>query len=223
MIVVIDGPAGAGKSTVARRVARRLGAGYLDTGAMYRALTWLAAESGVAPSDAEALTELAVRHPVRIAQGEHGDRVTIDGRDVTDAIRVPVVTAAVSEVSSHGGVRAQMVAAQRDVARDGDWVADGRDLASTVWPHADLKVFLTATAEARAGRRCEELRARGEEVDAAGVLADVRRRDHLDSTRAISPLKVAEDAVLVDSTDLAADAVVDHIVELAAAARAGTR
>lgn len=223
MIVVIDGPAGAGKSTVARCVARRLGAGHLDTGAMYRALTWLAAESGVAPSDADALADLAARHRVRIAPGEHGDRVTIGGRDVTDAIRVPAVTAAVSEVSSHRGVRERMVAAQRDVARTGDWVADGRDLASTVWPEADLKVFLTATAEVRAGRRCEDLRARGEDVDPADVLADVRRRDHLDSTRAVSPLRVAEDAVLVDSSELSAAAVVDRIVELAAAVRAASR
>lgn len=222
MIVVIDGPAGAGKSTVARRVARRLGAGYLDTGAMYRALTWLAAERGIAPSDAAALAELAERYPVGITPGADGDRVSIAGRDVTDAIRVPAVTAAVSEVSSHGGVRARMVEAQRAIARVGDWVADGRDLASAVWPDADLKVFLTATPEVRAARRCAELRARGEDVDAAGVLADVRRRDHHDSTRAISPLRVAEGAVVVDSTDMAADEVVDHIVDLAARVRAGS-
>jgi cytidylate kinase len=221
VIVAIDGPAGAGKSTVARAVARRLGVSYLDTGAMYRAITWLAIERGIAPSDADALEELARAHPVEIEPTDDGDRVRVDGRDVTEEIRRPDVAAEVSEVSAHPGVRARVVAAQRALLASGEWVSDGRDVGSTVWPTADLKVFLTASLEERARRRHAELAARGLATDEASVLEDVRRRDHLDSTRATSPLRVAEGAVVVDSSDLDIDEVADLIVGLADDVRAG--
>jgi cytidylate kinase len=221
VIVAIDGPAGAGKSTVARAVARRLGVAYLDTGAMYRAITWLALERGIAPSDGTALAELARAHPIEIEPTDDGDRVRIDGRDVTSEIRTPEVAAEVSEVSAHPGVRAEVVAVQRALLASGDWVSDGRDVGSTVWPSADLKVFLTASLEERARRRRADLAARGVEMDEVRVLEEVRRRDHLDSTRATSPLRVADGAVVVDSSALDADEVADMIVALADELRAG--
>ncbi len=221
MIVAIDGPAGAGKSTVAREVARRLGAAYLDTGAMYRALTLLAVRRGVAASDGEALVALARQHPVEIVPTGDGDRVFVDGEDVTAEIRTPEVAALVSEVSAHPGVREQMVAAQRALMSRGDWVSDGRDVGSTVWPDAEVKVFLTASPEERARRRCGELAARGMELDEAQVLADVRRRDELDTTREASPLRVADGAVVIDSSDLDARDVADRVMSLVAALAGG--
>ena len=147
MIVAIDGPAGAGKSTVAREVARRVGAAYLDTGAMYRAVTWLAQQRGVPRSDGEALAALARENPVEIEPTDDGDRVRVAGHDVTEEIRTPEVAAQVSEVSAHASLREEMVAAQRALMASGDWVSDGRDVGSTVCPDADVKVFLTATPE----------------------------------------------------------------------------
>lgn len=217
MIVVIDGPGGAGKSTVARRVAAALDAGYLDTGAMYRGLTHLALERGVPPDDGAGLEALLAGDPVAIdpRPGDASDRVLAAGEDVTQEIRHPRVSAAVSAVSAHAGVRERMVEAQRRMAAEGDWVADGRDLGSVVWPDADVKVFLTADAEVRARRRHEELRARGLPDTMEQVLADVRRRDHLDSTRAVGPLRVAEGACVIDSSDLGIDEVVAAVVALA--------
>jgi CMP/dCMP kinase len=214
VIVAIDGPAGAGKSTVARAVARRLGVAYLDTGAMYRAIAWLALERGVGASDGEALTALARDNPIGIEPTDDGDRVHIAGRDVTEQIRLPAVAAEVSEVSAHPGVRREVVAAQRALLAEGDWVSDGRDVGSVVCPHADLKVFLTASLEERARRRRAELGARGIVLDEDQVREDLRRRDRLDSTRASSPLRVAEGAIVVDSSELAADDVADLVVSL---------
>ncbi|WP_217913010.1 (d)CMP kinase [Miltoncostaea marina] len=222
MIVAIDGPAGAGKSTVAREVARRLGVAYLDTGAMYRAVTWLALRDGVPVGDGEALAALARDNPIEIEPTEEGDRVRIAGRDVTADIRMPEVAAEVSEVSAHPGVREQVVAAQRALLASGSWVSDGRDVGSVVCPHADLKVFLTASLEERARRRRADLRARGVEMDAERVLEDVRRRDRLDSTRAVSPLRVARGAVVVDSSEMDAAEVADLVVRLVEDVRAAS-
>ena len=221
MIVAIDGPAGAGKSTVAREVARRLGAAYLDTGAMYRALTLLAARRGVAASDGPALAALARHHPVEIVPTDDGDRVILDGEDITAEIRTPKVAALVSEVSAHPDVRAEMVAAQRALMSRGDWVSDGRDVGSTVWPDAEVKVFLTASPEERARRRRAELAAKGVELDDAQVLEDVLRRDELDTSRKASPLRVADGAVMIDSSDLDAGAVADRVMSLIAALAPG--
>lgn len=214
MIIAIDGPAGAGKSTVARAVARRLGVAYLDTGAMYRALTWLALQEAVPPADEAALTALARANPIEIEPTDDGDRVRVTGRDVTAAIRTPEVAAQVSEVSAHPLVRDEVVAAQRALLSQGSWVSDGRDVGTVVCPDADLKVFLTASLQERARRRRADLRARGIEMDEAVVLEDVRRRDHADSTRSASPLRIAQGAVVIDSSELDADSVAELIVSL---------
>ncbi len=223
MIVAIDGPAGAGKSTVARVVARRLGVAYLDTGAMYRAITWLARESAVSPSDGPALAALAAANPIGIEPTDDGDRVRIAGTDVTDAIRTPDIAADVSEVSAHPGVRAEVVKTQRELLSRGSWVSDGRDVGSVVCPDAELKVFLTASLEERARRRREDMAARGIDLPLERVLGDVRRRDHLDSTRAASPLVVADGAVVVDSSELDVEEVAELVVRLVGDVGVGTR
>jgi cytidylate kinase len=219
MIVAIDGPAGAGKSTVARAVADALGVGYVDTGAMYRALTLVALRTGVDVSDGAALAEMAREHPVTLQHGRAGLRVFINGDDVTMAIREADVTANVSEVAAHPDVRAQMVARQRDIMGTGDWVSDGRDIGSVVCPDAEVKVFLTASVDERARRRHAELVARGERVDLRAIRDDVERRDHADSSRAASPLVVADGAEIMDTTGMGIDQVVARIAGMAQEAR----
>jgi len=215
VIVAIDGPAGAGKSTVARAVADALGVGYLDTGAMYRALTLVALRDGVATDDGPALADLARTHPVSLENGPGGVRVMMRGDDVTMAIREGDVTAAVSEVAAHPEVRGEMVARQRQILEHGDWVCDGRDIGSVVFPEAEVKVFLTASVDERARRRHAELVARGERVDLRAIRDDVERRDHADSSRAASPLVVADGAVVVDTTGIGIDEVVGRIASMA--------
>lgn len=219
MIVAIDGPAGAGKSTVAKRVADRLGMGYLDTGAMYRAVALLGAREGVSPQDGPELAALTARHHIRLDDAGGVMRVRIDEEDVSVAIRAPDVTAMVSAVSAHPEVRRSMVALQREVMEQGDWVVDGRDIGTVVWPQAEVKVFLTADPGVRAERRQRDLAALGTAVSVDEVHADILRRDHLDSTRADSPLRQADDAVLVDTSGLSVDDVVSRIADLAGAGR----
>jgi cytidylate kinase len=221
VIVAIDGPAGAGKTTAARALARRLGMGHLNTGMMYRALTWLALREGTEPSDAAGLSLLVAANPVRLEPGSDEERVWIGDRDVTAEIRAPAVTAAVSEVSAHGAVRRAMVATQRALLASGDWVCDGRDVGSVVWPQAEVKVFLTASPRERARRRREELGAVGITLPVEEVLADIERRDLRDSTRSESPLLVAPGAVVVDSSGVPVEQVVDTLATLVRRARAG--
>jgi cytidylate kinase len=204
MVVAIDGPAGAGKSTVARAVAERLGFTYLDTGAMYRAVALAAAQVGNGE-----LATVADRADIRL-----GDRVLLDGEDVTERIRTPAVTEASSRVSADPGVRAALVRKQRALLRDGDWVAEGRDIGTVVCPEAEVKVFLTATPEVRAQRRAAQLGA-----DVETVLAEQKARDKRDSEREHSPLAAAEDAVPVDTSDLDLDGVVRQIETLVVEAR----
>lgn len=211
MIVAIDGPAGAGKSTVARTLAAQLKIGYLNTGSMYRALTLLALRDGVDLDNDAALSALVRSHDISLQATPEGDRVSLDGQDVTDAVREPAVTDAVSRVAVHRTVRAEIVALQQALLTSGDWVADGRDIGSVVCPAADLKVFLTASPQVRAGRRHAELAAGGDDVEFGDVLQDITRRDAIDSTRAESPLVVASDAVVIDSSELAIDEVVSQI------------
>jgi cytidylate kinase len=223
VIVAIDGPAGAGKSTVARGVAARLGMGYLDTGAMYRAVTYLAVRDGVASTDGDRLAELARAHVMRMRPTPGGRAIEVDGQDVTEAIRTAEVTAQVSAVAAHPGVRSVVTAIQREVMAHGSWVCDGRDVGTTVWPAAELKVFLTASATERARRRCAELGARGKPEPLADVQAAIEQRDHQDTTRATSPLRAAEDAVHLDTSELSVDQVVETIVGWVAGVSTGAR
>ncbi len=211
MIVTIDGPAGAGKSLVARLVARRLRVGHLDTGAMYRALTWLAADRGVLPGDGPGLAALARSTPIELSTSPQGSLVHIGGRDVTEEIRTPAVSQRVSEVAAHPAVRAVLVAEQQRLLASGDWVAEGRDVGSSVCPDASLKIYLTASERERARRRRGDLAFRGVRQGEQEVLEEVRRRDRLDSERAESPLRVPDGAVVIDSSSRGAEAVAERI------------
>jgi CMP/dCMP kinase len=221
LVVAIDGPSGSGKSTVARGVAEALGLRYLDTGAMYRAVTWLVLHRGVALDDAPAVASTAAGADLEVSTDPHRRRVVIAGTDVTDEIRSAAVTAAVSAVSAVGDVRAEMVRRQRAVIGAGGIVVEGRDIGTTVAPAADVKVFLTADERVRAKRRGAEI---------AGGVADphmvastteaLRRRDAADSSRTASPLTKAPDATVIDATELSADAVIARVVELAGAVTA---
>ncbi len=206
MVIAIDGPAGAGKSSVARGVAAALGFTYLDSGAMYRCVALAGIERRLDLDDAGAMAALAGGLDISFA----AEAVLLDGRDVSEAIRVPAVTDASSRVSVHGGVREAMVARQRTLIAAGRYVAEGRDIGTVVSPGAPLKVFLTASEGERARRRATET---GE--DPAAVLAAQRRRDERDETRKHSALRPAADAVEIDTTGLALDEVVAHVVELA--------
>lgn len=223
MIIAIDGPSGAGKSTVAKAAAKKLGFHCLDTGAMYRAIAWYALEHGLALDDEAALGEVASTKEISFGHVE-GDpvprRVFIDGVEVTDAIRTAQVDRAVSSASAHPAVREALVDQQRRIGRAGDYVVEGRDIGTVVFPEAPVKVFLTATDEERAMRRVRQNEQRGVgSVDFEEVLADLRRRDEADSSRAASPLVAAEDAVKLDSTGFTADEIIDRIVALADEAR----
>ena len=198
MVIAIDGPAGAGKSTVARAVAQRLGFTYLDTGAMYRCVALALAEHGGEPADVAAAMEI-----------ELGERVLLDGRDVTDAIRTVAVSQASSRVSADPGVRRALVRKQQELLQDGDWVAEGRDIGTVVCPAAAVKVFLTASPDVRARRRAEELGA-----DFETVLAEQVERDERDARRDHSPLVAANDAVPVDTTELDLEGVLEQILML---------
>jgi cytidylate kinase len=205
MLIAIDGPAGAGKSTVARRLADALGFTYLDSGAMYRSVALAAAERGRAPAE--------IASSLRIGLG---DRVTIDGRDVTEAIRTPAVSEAASRAAADPAVREALVAEQRRMVSSGDWVVEGRDIGTVVAPGAALKVFLTASSQERARRRAVQTGA-----DVSTVLAEQSARDERDRTRTHSPLGPAEGAVVLDTTGLALDAVVGQILALAREAAEG--
>jgi cytidylate kinase len=204
MVIAIDGPAGAGKSSVARAVAERLEFTYLDTGAMYRCVALAAAERpDAAPADLAEAAEMEV-----------GERVLLDGRDVTEAIRTPEVSAGASRVAADPGVRAALVRKQQAILREGDWVAEGRDIGSVVAPEAEVKVFLTASAEERARRRAAELGA-----EHGQVLREQHERDRRDASAERTVLEPAQDAVPVDTTGLSLDEVVDQIETLVIEAR----
>ena len=201
--IAIDGPSGAGKSTLARAVARELNFLYVDTGAIYRTVGYCAWRSGVDAGDAPAVIALLPSLRIKMAYGSDGlQRMYLNGEDVTDAIRLPEVSMYASQVSAIPEVRAFLMDMQRSMAEKGNVIMDGRDIGTVVLPDATVKIFLTASPEARATRRWKEYQQKGVEVSYEEVLADVRQRDYQDTHRAAAPLKQAEDAVLLDTSEL---------------------
>lgn len=212
-IIAIDGPSGAGKSTLGRRLARELGLLYIDTGAMYRAVALAAAAAGVKDTDAEGLTCVAHRARIRLEGDPDSLRVLLDERDVSEEIRGELAGRWASVVSAVSGVRRELVRRQRELGEAGaGCVLDGRDIGTVVFPSADVKFFLTAAPEARARRRLDEERGRDAARDFETTLADINERDLRDATRADSPLAIAEDAVVIDTTELSADEVFDTML-----------
>lgn len=199
--IAIDGPSGAGKSTLARSLAQKLGYVYVDTGAMYRSIGLFALKSGVAPSDAAGVEGLLSACKLSLCYRDGVQRILLNNVDVSDEIRTEQVSMAASQVSAYPAVRAFLLETQRSLAREQSVVMDGRDIGTVVLPNAQVKIFLTADDEVRARRRYEELCAKGDSVTYEEVLADVRQRDYNDTHRTAAPLRQAEDAVLVDTSD----------------------
>lgn len=200
--VAIDGPAGAGKSTIARAAAAQLGFVYVDTGALYRTIGLAVCRRGIDGTDVPGILAALPEIQVGLTYRDGAQHVLLDGEDVSDAIRTPLISTYASQVSSVPEVRAYLLDLQRDLARRQSVIMDGRDIGTVILPDAKVKIFLTASPEKRAARRCAELREKGQDVTAEGILTDMERRDALDASRAVAPLKQAEDAVLVDTSDL---------------------
>jgi cytidylate kinase len=214
-VIAIDGPAGVGKSTTSRELARRLGFTLVDTGALYRGVALAAREHGIAWDDEAAVAELSPRLELAfVSQADGTPRLLLDGVDRGDDIRTPEIASGASQVSAYSGVRRALLGIQRELGREGGVVLEGRDIGTVVFPDAEVKLFLTASAEERARRRVRDLESRGIAVDYDELLAQIRARDEADSTRAIAPLRPAEDAVILDSTSLDMEAVVQHVLEL---------
>lgn len=216
LIIAVDGPSGAGKSTACRKVAEQLDAKYLDTGAMYRVATLHVLRQGIDPADEAAVVAATAELPMQVNDDPASTEVILNGEDVSKEIRGAEVTQHVSQVSAYPQVRQNLVALQRSLAASAHrCIVDGRDIGTTVLVDAPVKIFLTASAEVRARRRYHQDLAAGREADFEAVLADVQRRDTLDSTRAVSPLRPADDATIVDTSDMTFDQVVDSLIELA--------
>lgn len=208
IIIAVDGPSGAGKSTISKALSRRLGYLELDTGAMYRAMAWLARETGTDLADEEAVRELCRNADVQFVQDNGTAQVLLNGQDVTSLIRTPEISMLTSRISSLGPVREAMLRQQRRMAEQGGVVLDGRDIGTVVFPDAELKFFLSASAEERGRRRYLELLAKGETVTFEETVASVIQRDRQDSDRELAPLRQAEDAIAVDSTGMSIDEVI---------------
>ena len=214
MKIAIDGPAGAGKSTIAKLLAKKLGILYLDTGAMYRAVGLKAIENGVDVTDETAVKKMLDSTTVDVKSEEGVQHVYLDGKDVTGKIREHRVSKAASDISAVPCVRYKMVDLQREIAARCDTVLDGRDIGTFVLPNAEYKIFLTASVAERARRRYEELKAKGEECTLESVASDIEKRDYNDSHRALAPLRKPDDAVEIDTTDLSIEEVADKITAL---------
>ncbi len=212
LIIAIDGPSGAGKSTVARRLASELGYLYMDTGAMYRAVALNVLESRIDPTDEKELRKILEDMRVKLIEEDSGLRLLLNGRDVTEEIRTPEMSLRASKISELQAVREKMVGIQRDVASQGGLVAEGRDIGTVVFPRAEVKIYLDASEPERARRRFRELLARGKQVTLEETLTEMHERDRRDQERTLSPLRKAEDAMVIDSTSFGVDTVVDRIV-----------
>ncbi|WP_404813389.1 (d)CMP kinase [Halobacillus yeomjeoni] len=214
MTIAIDGPAAAGKSTVAKKVAEKLSIIYVDTGAMYRALTWKAIQNSINLEDEQALTTLLEKTDLELVQSDHGQRVILDGTDVSDDIRTHEVTNQVSIVAKHKSVREEMVKRQQDLVKKQGVVMDGRDIGTHVLPDAEVKIFMVASVAERAERRHKENLEKGYDSDLEQLKEEIRRRDEIDSNRETAPLVKAEDAIEVDTTSLNIEQVVSKIIEI---------
>jgi len=215
LVIAIDGPAASGKSTTSKLVAERLGYLNVDTGAMYRAITLKVLRSNIEPSDSDAIDKLVEDTSVRLEQMNDQIKVFLDNQDVTKDIRSPEVTAAVSAVSAIPKVRELMVRMQREIGKNGGVVLEGRDIGTVVFPDADLKIFMIANVDERARRRQKDLERIGVQVNLEKLIEDINERDYKDSHRNLSPLKKAEDAIVLDTTNLTIDEQVDFIVNKA--------
>lgn len=214
MNVAIDGPAGAGKSTIAKAIAKKMGYVYVDTGAMYRAMALYFLRSNISKDDEAKISSVVDDIAVSIKYEDGAQHVILNGEDVTGLIRTEEVGNMASATSVYGPVRAKLVALQQELAKTTDVIMDGRDIGTVVLPNADVKVFLTASVECRAKRRFDELVAKGELADFDKIAKDIEERDYRDSHREISPLKQADDAILVDSSEMTIDEVVNTIISL---------
>lgn len=212
--VAIDGPAGAGKSTIAKRLAKELGFIYVDTGAMYRAIGLYMMNNGIDGADEEAVSSKVEDVVVSLAYEDGAQKVLLNGEDVSGLIRTEKVSAMASQTSAYRKVREHLLDLQRNMAKNNDVLMDGRDIGTTILPNADVKIYLTASVEERARRRYEEYLLKGEAADLEEIKEDIRTRDHNDMTRAVSPLKKADDAIEVDTSHMTIDEVVDHIKNL---------
>ena len=215
--IAIDGPAGAGKSTIARRLAKELGYYYVDTGAIYRTVAYFLDLLGISPKDIDGVERYLDELTVAIEYDEEGKQhMIMNGLDVTDDIRTPDISQKASLVSAHAIVRDMLLDMQRDVAKKHNVIMDGRDIGTVVLPRATVKIFLTASAEVRAQRRTDELLAKGQKANFAQVLKDIQQRDYQDSHRPVAPLKQAKDAVLLDTSDLDIEGVLAAMKEIIA-------
>ncbi len=212
LVIAVDGPSASGKSTTAKIVAEKLNYLYVDTGAMYRAMTLKILQRGISPTDEAGIKAVATSTEIRLYREGSRLRVTLDGKDVTQDIRTPAVTAAVSAVSAMKCVRDVMVREQRQMGKDGGVVLEGRDIGTVVFPEADVKVYMVAEVSRRAQRRQKELRQQGIEIDVGTVTHDLMERDRKDSQRNISPLRKAENAIVLDTTNLTIEEQVDRII-----------
>ena len=213
--VAIDGPAGAGKSTIARRVAKELGYHYVDTGAIYRTLGYFMDLLGIGPKDIDGITRLIDEVSIFIEYDEEGGQhMIMNGCDVTEDIRSPEMSMIASQISAHKLVRDYLLDMQRDIAKEADVVMAGRDIGSVVLPKADVKIFLTASPEVRAGRRVKQLEEKGQKADYKKILAEIIQRDQQDMTRKVAPLKQTKSHILVDTSDMEIDQVVERIKDL---------
>ena len=211
-IIAIDGPSAAGKSTLGKALARRYNLIYIDTGAMYRAVAWLAREMGILWSDENSLIELTESKPIEIKMKNDSIRVSIDGHEVTGLIRTPEMGSGASQISALPGVKRAMIRKQQEMGNSGGVIMDGRDIGTFVFPQADFKFYLDASVETRGLRRYEELKAKGMDINLDEIITSMKIRDHNDSNRAVAPLQIAADAMVIDTTDLSISQVLEVMI-----------
>ena len=214
MIIAIDGPAGSGKSTVAQRIASRLNFKYIETGSMYRAVAWKAQQAGIDPENAEQISEVARNISIEFQPGTDRQKVMVDGEDLTPLLKTEIIGRLAAIVAANKAVREVLVAQQQNMGRNGNVVMDGRDIGTVVFPDADKKFFMVADQKERAQRRHEEIRVKSPEVTFEKIYEQLQQRDYEDENRAVSPLVPAKDSILLDTTRMSIDEVVDHMIEI---------